>query len=73
MKKIILTALVFLSMISLYSLTGNEIIDKVLDTQTVNSSAMDIQMTLINKSGEKSLRRIQTLVLTEDDITKTIT
>ena len=53
--------------------TGSEIMQKVIDAQKVSSSAMDIQMTLIDKDGDTSTRRIQTLILNENDLTKTIT
>jgi len=53
--------------------TGSEIMQKVIDVQKVNSSAMDILMTLVEKDGDTSTRRIQTLILNENDLTKTIT
>ena len=53
--------------------TGSEIMQKVIDAQKANSSAMDIQMTLENKDGDTGTRRIQTLVLRENNLTKTIT
>jgi len=45
----------------------------VIDAQKVNSSAMDIQMTLIDAGGNISLRHIQTLILNKTDLTRTIT
>jgi len=53
--------------------TGEEIMQHVLDNQKVSSSAMDIRMTLIAPNGSESGRRIQTLVLDNDDISATIT
>ena len=53
--------------------TGSEIMQNVIDAQKVNSSAMDIQMTLIDEDGSIGTRRIQTLILNENDLTKTIT
>ncbi|MCK5201150.1 MAG: outer membrane lipoprotein-sorting protein [Spirochaetales bacterium] len=53
--------------------TGSEIMQNVIDAQKVNSSAMDIQMTLIDEDGSTGTRRIQTLILNENDLTKTIT
>ena len=74
MKKILLIPVLLLILItSLSAQTGREIMQKVIDAQKVNSSAMDIQMTLIDKDGDTSTRRIQTLILNENDLTKTIT
>jgi outer membrane lipoprotein-sorting protein len=53
--------------------TGSEIMQKVLDSQKVTSSAMDIQMTLSDREGNVSSRRIQTLVADDNGLTKTIT
>ena len=53
--------------------TGSEIMQNVIDAQEVNSSAMDIQMTLVDKDGDISTRRIQTLILNDNEFTKTIT
>ncbi len=74
MKKI-LSILIFASvlLVSLSAQTGSEIMQKVIDAQKVNSSAMDILMTLVEKDGDTSTRRIQTLILKENDLTKTIT
>lgn len=52
---------------------GSEIMQNVTDAQEASSSAMDIQMTLINKDGGTSTRRIQTLILNDNGFTKTIT
>jgi outer membrane lipoprotein-sorting protein len=53
--------------------TGASVMEKVAQTQKASSSAMDIQMTLIDGKSEDRVRRIQTLSLTEGDVTKTIT
>ncbi len=74
MKKI-LSILIFTSILltSLSAQTGSEIMQKVIDEQKVNSSAMDILMTLVEKDGDTGTRRIQTLILNENNLTKTIT
>jgi outer membrane lipoprotein-sorting protein len=53
--------------------TGSEIMQRVIDVQKVNSSAMDIQMTLIDMHGDTVTRRIQTLILNDNGLAKTIT
>lgn len=53
--------------------TGNSIMQKVMDTQAATSSAMDIRLTLIDSNGEARERRIQTLSITENGLTNTIT
>ncbi len=53
--------------------TGSEIMQNVIDAQEVSSSAMDIQMTLIDKDGSIGTRRIQTLILNDNGLIKTIT
>ena len=68
--KIILTIMITTA---LSAQTGSEIMQKVIDAQKVNSSAMDILMTLVDKDGDTGTRRIQTLILNENDLTKTIT
>ena len=74
MKKILLVIILLsVAVLSLSAQTGREIIQKVIDAQKVNSSAMDIQMTLADRDGDTSTRRIQTLILNENDLTRTIT
>lgn len=58
---------------SISAQTGSEVMQKVIDAQKVNSSAMDIQMILVDKDGDTSSRRIQTLILNDNNLTKTIT
>lgn len=53
--------------------TGPSIMQRVMDTQAADSSAMDIRLTLIESSGENRERRIQTLTMNEDGLTNTIT
>lgn len=78
MKKsryIIVAAL--LMCISLVTLTAQEsgpsIMKRVMDTQSADSAAMDIRFSLIEANGEVRERRIQTLALTQNDLTSTIT
>ena len=53
--------------------TGTEIMQKVIEGQRAGSSAMDIEMRLVDKTGKISTRRIQTLVVEQDGLRKTIT
>jgi len=74
MKK--LTAVFILSLVlitGIFALTGKDIMQKVSDEREVNSSAMDIQMQLIDQNGSVSSRRIQTLIMKDKGLTKTIT
>ncbi|MBN1648348.1 MAG: outer membrane lipoprotein-sorting protein [Spirochaetales bacterium] len=74
MKKILFTAGLLLSLaMSASALTADEIMDKVIDTQTADSSALDIIMNLQESNGETSQRRLQTLMCKSDGETKTIT
>jgi outer membrane lipoprotein-sorting protein len=57
----------------LWAETGSEIMRNVIDGQKVTSSAMDIRMTLTDKDGDISTRRIQTLMADDNGLTKTIT
>ena len=70
-----LSILILLSVLAtaLIAQTGTEIMQNVIDAQEVSSSAMDIQMTLIDKEGGTGTRRIQTLILNDNGLTKTIT
>lgn len=58
---------------ALWANTGAEIMRKVIDVQKSDSSALDIRMTLIDRDGDESTRRIQTLMKDDDGMTKTIT
>jgi outer membrane lipoprotein-sorting protein len=50
-----------------------EIMDKVMEVQSSNSSAMDLELTLIDAGGQERTRRLQTLSLTENGRTSSIT
>jgi len=52
--------------------TGKEIMQKVIDTQQASSAAMDISMLLADNDGGQSTRRIQTLSVNDNGLTKTI-
>ncbi|MFA5513553.1 MAG: outer membrane lipoprotein-sorting protein [Sphaerochaetaceae bacterium] len=76
MKNKIVVVLVFLLLITTAltaQQTANEIMQKVMDVQKADSVAMDIRFSLIDAKGEERERRIQTLALTEGDLTSTIT
>ncbi len=74
MRKIILTSVVLLLIGSALSAqTGADIMNKVSAARKVHSSALDISMQLIDKDGSISSRRIQTLILDDNGLTKTIT
>ncbi len=66
-----------LLLILLSPLTGapepQEIMDKVMEVQSSTSSAMDLALTLIDPSGQERTRRLQTLSLTENEKTSSIT
>jgi outer membrane lipoprotein-sorting protein len=75
MKRVLTVALLLTLVVSFIgaSESANEIMQKVMDVQESNSAAMDIRFTLIDSKGEGRERRIQTLALTEDGLTSTIT
>ncbi|MDY0290083.1 MAG: outer membrane lipoprotein-sorting protein [Sphaerochaeta sp.] len=50
-----------------------KIMDKVMEVQSSTSSAMDLALTLIDPSGQERTRRLQTLSLTENEKTSSIT
>ena len=76
MKKTI-PILLTLVLILLLPLTAapqpQEIMDKVMEMQSSNSSAMDLELTLIDSGGQERTRRLQTLSLTENGKTSSIT
>ena len=76
MKKT-LPFIVIVSLMLLVKLTAaplpQEIMDKVMEVQSSTSSAMDLALTLIDPSGQERTRRLQTLSLTENDRTSSIT
>jgi negative regulator of sigma E activity len=53
--------------------SAESIMQKVMDSQAADTSAMDIKLTLIDAKGEERERRIQTLTMTEGGLTNTIT
>ncbi|MHC1692900.1 MAG: outer membrane lipoprotein-sorting protein [Sphaerochaetaceae bacterium] len=53
--------------------TGSMIMEQVTEGQKASSSAMDIQMTLIDTKGTQHSRRLQILSRTESQETRTIT
>ncbi len=73
-KTVLLLTIAVLLTSGLYAQqTGREIMQKVIDTQKADSSAMDITMTLIEKDGETGTRRLQTLMMDKDGSVMTIT
>lgn len=76
MKKT-LPFIVIVSLMLLAKLTAaplpQEIMDKVMEVQSSTSSAMDLALTLIDPSEQERTRRLQTLSLTENDRTSSIT
>jgi hypothetical protein len=72
--KFTLVALLFIIAAPLWAdEAGTRIMQQVMDTQSADSSAMDIRLTLIDPDGQSRERRIQTLTKTEDGLTNTIT
>jgi outer membrane lipoprotein-sorting protein len=70
---VLLVLLISVSTLLFAAETGPDIMQRVMDTQAADSSAMDIRLTLIDPSGEQRERRIQTLTITEEGLTNTIT
>ena len=58
---------------ALWADTGTDIMRKVIDAQKSETSALDIRMTLTDRDGDTSARRIQTLVKDDAGTIKTIT
>jgi len=55
------------------SLSANQIMTKVIDTQKADTAALDLKLTLIEANGTQRERRIQTLSKTVGDETSSIT
>lgn len=55
------------------AITGNAVMQHVMETQSADSSAMDLRLTLTDASGSSRERRLQTLTMTEGGLTNTIT
>lgn len=72
-RNVLLTVLLLFILLPLWSETGRDIMDSVFANQKSESSAMDMLMSLVDKSGNISTRRLQTLVLEDGGLTKTIT
>lgn len=53
--------------------TADQIMEQVLEKQSASSSALDIRLTLIDRSGSSRERRLQTLSTTKDGRTSTLT
>ncbi|WP_422479681.1 outer membrane lipoprotein-sorting protein [Pleomorphochaeta sp. DL1XJH-081] len=70
---VVLLVLSFVPTLLIAEESGPTIMQRVMDTQSADSSAMDIRLTLIEPTGENRERRIQTLTMTEDGLTNTIT
>lgn len=79
MKNTLRTTMTILLMLALlpWAVAAQEsaesIMQKVMDSQAADTSAMDIRLTLIDAKGEERERRIQTLTMTEGGLTNTIT
>jgi len=73
MKKILIIAGIALLFSTAFSQSADQIMDGVVEAQKADSSAMDIRMTLYDREKAEGTRRIQTLVLDEEGLTKTIT
>ncbi|MDA3810874.1 MAG: outer membrane lipoprotein-sorting protein [Spirochaetaceae bacterium] len=73
-KTILLISILMISGIfSIWSESGRQIMESVINNQKSNSSAMDLVMNLVDRSGNISTRRLQTLILDDQGQTKTIT
>lgn len=76
MKRILSTlAIIVMATSTLFAatLTANQIMTKVIDTQKADSAALDLKLTLIEANGTERERRIQTLSKTVGDDTSSIT
>ncbi len=72
--KLLLIAILLIVMpLSVFAQTGASIMEKLQATQQADSSALDIRLSLIESNGVERERRIQTLTLTENNLTSTIT
>lgn len=74
-KKILIIATLILAILLPLSAEAKaqEIMDKVMQTQKSSSSALDLSLSLIEPSGQVRERRLQTLSLTEQGRTSSIT
>jgi len=53
--------------------SADQIMARVMETQRADTAAMDIEMTLIDVRGAERMRRLQTLSMTVDELTSTVT
>ncbi len=72
-KLLFIAILLIVLPLSVFAQTGASIMEKLQATQQADSSALDIRLSLIESNGTERERRIQTLTLTENDLTSTIT
>ncbi len=72
-KLLFIAILLIVLPLSVFAQTGASIMEKLQATQQADSSALDIRLSLIVSNGTERERRIQTLTLTENDLTSTIT
>ncbi len=70
---ITLTLLILASSLVSADLSANQIMAKVMETQSSSSSALDLMLTLIDPNGQMRERRIQTLSQTKDGLTSSLT
>ncbi len=70
-KLLLIALLLAVLPLSVFAQTGASIMEKLQATQKADSSAMDINLSLIEANGEVRERRIQTLTMTENGLTST--
>lgn len=76
MKKILLiliTCFASLPLLGAQSPTGREIMQMADEAQKTESSATDMNMTLIDADGDTSVRRLQILMIEENGLSRTLT
>ncbi len=76
MKRILITVLgglLALASLGAQSPSGRQIMQMAEDSRKTASSATDMTMTLIDSGGSTSVRRLQTLIVDDNGLSKTIT
>jgi len=76
MKKILfilITCFISLPLLGAQSPAGRDIMQMADEAQKTESSATDMNMTLIDADGDTSLRRLQILMIEENDLSRTLT
>jgi len=76
MKKTLLLVVFLFAALSLFaeqSPSGREIMQMTEDAQHSDSSATDMNMILIDSNGRTSIRRLQTLIIDEDGLSRSLT